>query len=188
MPPTGGRWAAAFPWNAVLCGRRLAVPAITPIAGHGGEGNRQDLGQDDPEAVGVLDPHFGQPPGLRHRLPQDRDSGRGQRACSAWTSRTWIQIITEDPGGPAACPETSSSPLAGVEHHPRDRPAGRTRGRCPGRAGHGRSGGCGPGCWGAAGSGCSERPRHYSSITLSDPEGLTRTHTVPPICTLRAVR
>ena len=38
-----------------------------------------------------------------------------------------------------------------------------------GRAGHGRSGGCGPGRQGAAGSGCSERPRHHSSITLSDP-------------------
>src|SRR4249920_1917699 len=32
------------------------------------------------------------------------------RACSAWTSRTCIQIITERPGGPAVCPETSSNP------------------------------------------------------------------------------
>ena len=32
------------------------------------------------------------------------------RACSAGASRTWIQIIIERPGGPAPCPETSSSP------------------------------------------------------------------------------
>jgi hypothetical protein len=32
------------------------------------------------------------------------------RACPARTSRTWTQIITERPGGPAACPETSSDP------------------------------------------------------------------------------
>ena len=31
-------------------------------------------------------------------------------ACSARTSRTWIQIITERRGGSAACPETSSNP------------------------------------------------------------------------------
>jgi hypothetical protein len=27
------------------------------------------------------------------------------RACSAWTSRTWIQINTECPAGPALCPD-----------------------------------------------------------------------------------
>ena len=32
------------------------------------------------------------------------------RACSARTSRTWIQIINECLGGPAVCPETSSKP------------------------------------------------------------------------------
>jgi hypothetical protein len=31
------------------------------------------------------------------------------RACPAWTSCTWIQIITECPGG-GVCPETSSKP------------------------------------------------------------------------------
>ena len=40
------------------------------------------------------------------------------RACSAWTSRTWIQIITECPGGPAVCPETSSKSRAKEKHHP----------------------------------------------------------------------
>ena len=32
------------------------------------------------------------------------------RACPAWMSRTWIQIITECPGGPAVCPETPGNP------------------------------------------------------------------------------
>ena len=31
-------------------------------------------------------------------------------ACSAWTSRTWSQIITERPAGVAARSETSSKP------------------------------------------------------------------------------
>jgi hypothetical protein len=33
-----------------------------------------------------------------------------RRACSARTSRTWIQIITGPPAGPSACPETSRNP------------------------------------------------------------------------------
>jgi hypothetical protein len=37
-----------------------------------------NLDQDDPDAVGVLDPHLGQPPGLGHRFPDDRYPGRGQ--------------------------------------------------------------------------------------------------------------
>ena len=37
-----------------------------------------NLDQDDPDAVGVLDPHLDQAPGLRSRLPDNRDSGRSQ--------------------------------------------------------------------------------------------------------------
>jgi hypothetical protein len=96
-----------------------------------------------------------------------RTPAAASRACSAWTFRTWIQIITERPGGPAACPETSSNPW------PRKKPLrdlleGRTPGRRPGPGRRGRSGGCGPGRWGAGGSGCSECPRDYFSITLSE--------------------
>jgi hypothetical protein len=32
------------------------------------------------------------------------------RAYAARTFHTWIQIIAERPGGPSACPETSSNP------------------------------------------------------------------------------
>ncbi len=42
----------------------------------------------------------------------------------------------------------------------------------------GRSGGCGPGRQGAAGSGCSECPRDYPSITFSDEGGLRRTQSI----------
>jgi hypothetical protein len=37
-----------------------------------------NLDQDDPDAVGVLDPDLDQAPGLGYRLPYDRDSGGGQ--------------------------------------------------------------------------------------------------------------
>jgi hypothetical protein len=40
------------------------------------------------------------------------------RACSAWTSRTWIQIITECPGGPGVCPEDLEQARAEEEHNP----------------------------------------------------------------------
>ena len=92
------------------------------------------------------------------------------RACPAWTSRTWIQIITECPGGrpcarrPRAIPGRGRTP-------PRDRREGRTPGRWPGPVRRGRSGGCGPSRWAAGGSGCSECPRDYFSITLSDMGG-----------------
>jgi len=37
-----------------------------------------NLDQDDPDAVGILDPHLDQPPGLGCGFADDRDSGRGQ--------------------------------------------------------------------------------------------------------------
>jgi len=39
-----------------------------------------------------------------------RAPAAASRACSARTSRIWIQIITGRPGGPCAWPETSSNP------------------------------------------------------------------------------
>jgi len=38
----------------------------------------RNLDEHDADAVRVLDPHFGQPPGLRCRLAEDTDSGRSQ--------------------------------------------------------------------------------------------------------------
>jgi hypothetical protein len=39
------------------------------------------------------------------------------RARSARTFRTWIQIITECPAGPALCPRDLEQSLAEEEHH-----------------------------------------------------------------------
>jgi hypothetical protein len=37
-----------------------------------------NLDQDDPDAIGVLDPHLDQSPGLRCGFPEDADGGCGQ--------------------------------------------------------------------------------------------------------------
>jgi hypothetical protein len=102
------------------------------------------------------------------------------RACSAWTSRTCIQIITDCPAGPGLCPKTSSKPEPRKNTTP-GRPQGRTRGRWPGPVRRGRSGGCGPGRWAAPRSGCSERPCGYFSSTLSDTAGQRERAPAPPI-------
>ena len=83
MPFTGRRWAAAFPWNALLCGRRFAVPEITPVAVTAERVTGGNLGRGDPEAVVALGPHLDQVPGLRRRFPHNRDSGGASRACTA---------------------------------------------------------------------------------------------------------
>jgi hypothetical protein len=99
----------------------------------------RNLDQDDPDAVGVLDLHLAQAPGLCCWLPDNRTPAAASRACSAWTSRIWIQIISE------------------CMRRLRSKSLGRSR------------------------SSCSGRPRHYSSITLSDAGRLRRTSAVPPI-------
>jgi hypothetical protein len=92
------------------------------------------------------------------------------RACPASTSRTWIQIITECPAGPAGCPETPGKP--GPRKNTTPGPsAGPNSRRWPGPARRGRSGGRAPGRWATARSGCSKRPRAYSSSMLSDTAG-----------------
>jgi hypothetical protein len=93
-----------------------------------------------------------------------RPAGRARREHRGPGSRSSPRTRAGRPRArrPRAAPGRGRTPA-------RDHPAGRTPGIWPGPAGHGRSGGCGPGRWGAAGSGCSERPCHHSNITLSDP-------------------
>jgi hypothetical protein len=105
------------------------------------------------------------------------------RVCSARTSRTWIQIITERPAGPAACPETSRNPGPRKNTAP-DHPGDRTPGRWPGPGRRGRSGGCGPG------RRAQEDPTAHNvhaTIPMSDARGQRRTRTVPPSCTAEPV-
>jgi hypothetical protein len=67
-------------------------------------------GQDDLDAIGVLDPHLGQAPGLRGGSPDDGDCGRGQPGVPGVDIPTCVQIITECPGEPAVYPETPGNP------------------------------------------------------------------------------
>ena len=75
-----------------------------------------NLHQDDPDAVGILDPHFGQAPGLGCRLPDDRDSGRGQPGVLG----AHIPYLDPDhhraPGRAGRVPGDLEQPLAGEEH------------------------------------------------------------------------
>jgi hypothetical protein len=43
---------------------------------------KENLDQDDPDAVSVLEPHLGQSPGLGDRLPGDEHCG-GYRPCTS---------------------------------------------------------------------------------------------------------
>ena len=79
----------------------------------------RNLDQHDPDAVGILDPHFGQAPGLGRRLPHDRDSGRGQPGVFGAD----IPYLDPDhhrvPGRAVRVPGDLEQPLAEEEHHPR---------------------------------------------------------------------
>src|SRR5206468_7980577 len=95
-----------------------------------------DLDQDDPGAVGVLEVHLGQAPRPQGSVTGSRMTvtpAAASRACSARTSRTWIQIITEPRPGRARARRPRGIPAQG-RRPPRDRPAGRTHGRRPGPA------------------------------------------------------
>src|SRR6266542_420391 len=69
-----------------------------------------NLDQHDRDAVRVLDPHLDQPHGSVAGPRRTRTPAAASRSCSACTSRTWSQIITESPGEPGGRPDTSSNP------------------------------------------------------------------------------
>jgi hypothetical protein len=78
----------------------------------------RNLDQDDPGAVGVLDPHLDQTPGLCCWLPDNRDSGRGQPGVFG------ADIPHLDPdhhrasGRAGRRPGDFEEPRAEEEHHP----------------------------------------------------------------------
>ena len=102
---------------------------VTRTADHGGEGDRREPQPGrcgcrwGPRSTSPIKPE-GSVAGFRRAEAPAAASW----ACSAWRSRTWIQIITECPRGPAACPETSSSPGPRKNTTPGS-PGGRTSGR-----------------------------------------------------------
>ena len=174
VPLTGRGLGGRVRMDELAWGMRFVVPAVTPIAGHGEEGDRR---APRPGRSGCRrDPRSTFRSGPRAPLAalslsgfRPRPAGRARREHPGPGSRS-------SPSGRAGRPRARRPRAApGPGRTPaRDHPAGRTPGRWPGRAHRGRSGGCGPGRWGAAGSGCSERPCHHSSITFSDAGRLKR--------------
>ena len=150
---------------------RFVVPAVTPVADHGGEGGRRE---PRPGRSGCRrGPRSTSRSGPKARLLVPARSGLRPRPAGHARREHPGPGSRSPPSARAARPRARRPRAAlGRGRTPApDRPAGRTPGRWPGPAGHGRSGGCGPGRGGAARSGCSERPRNHSSITLSDAGG-----------------
>jgi hypothetical protein len=77
-----------------------------------------NLDQDDPDAVGVLDPHLDQAPWLRYRLAYDRDSGGGQPGVLGMNVADLDPDHHRAPGRPGRVPGDLEQPLAEVEHQP----------------------------------------------------------------------
>jgi len=92
--------------------------AVKPIAGHRGRVIGGNLDQDDPDPVGILDPHLDQAPRLCCRLPDDRDRDRGQPGIL----RADIPYLDPDhhraPRRAARMPGDFEQCLAEEEHHP----------------------------------------------------------------------
>jgi hypothetical protein len=78
----------------------------------------RNLDQDDPDAVRVLDPHLGQAPGLRYRLPRNPDSGRGQPGLPGADIADLDPDHHRAPGRAGRVPGDLEQPLTGEEHQP----------------------------------------------------------------------
>ena len=78
----------------------------------------RNLDQDDPDAVGVLDPHLDQAQGLRDWLPHDRNSGCGQPGVLSVNVPYLDPDHHRAPGRAGRVPGDLEQPLAEVEHQP----------------------------------------------------------------------
>jgi hypothetical protein len=142
--------------------RRSRRPRVTAERVAGG-----NLDQDDPDAVGILDPHLDQSPGLGDRFPDDWYSGRGQPGVF----RADIPHLDPDHhrtlGRPGRVPGDLEQSLAEEEDRSR-----MVRGAELPVNGQAQDVTVEPQATvqvtGAAGSGCSERPRCHSTITSGD--------------------
>jgi hypothetical protein len=157
-----------------------ATRPMTPIAGHDGEDERREPRPGRSGCHGGPGSIFRSSPRLRSGPLMTGTPAAASRACSAGTSHTWVQIITECPGGRPCARRPRAFPGRGRTPR-RDCPEGRIPCRWPGAVRRGRSGGCGPSRWAAGGSGCSECARDYFSSTLTDGNS-RRTRAIPPNC------
>ena len=78
-----------------------------------------NLDQDDPDAVGVLDPHLNQSPGLGHGFPDDRCSGRSQPGMLLADIPDLNPDHHRAPCSASGVPGDLKQSLAKEEHHPR---------------------------------------------------------------------
>ena len=77
-----------------------------------------NLDQDDPDAVGILELHLGQAPGLGGWLSHDRDSGGGQPGVLGVNVADLDPDHHRVPGRAGRVPGDLEQPLAEVEHQP----------------------------------------------------------------------
>ena len=77
-----------------------------------------DLDQDDPDAVGIGDPHFGQAPGLGHRFPDDGYSGAGEPGVLGANVPDLDPDHHRAPGRAVRVPGDLEKPRAEEENHP----------------------------------------------------------------------
>src|SRR5580693_6787214 len=102
-----------MPPNARLP-RRSRRPRVTAERVTGG-----NLDQDDPDAVGILDPHLDQSPGLGHGFPDDRNSGRSQPGMLLADIPRLDPDHHRLPCRASRVPGDLKQSLAEEEHHPR---------------------------------------------------------------------
>src|SRR5271166_2200836 len=79
----------------------------------------RNLDEHDAEAIRVLDPHFGQPPGLRRGLAEDRNSGRGEPVALGVDIPHLEPDQHRAPGGAGRVSGDLEQPRAEEEHQPR---------------------------------------------------------------------
>jgi hypothetical protein len=103
------RWRARLLAPNLLSIRsRVTAQGVT--AGH--------LDQDDADAVGVLDPHLDQSPGLGHGFPDDGDAGCGQPRVLGVDIPHLDPDHHRPPGRTGRAPGDLEQSLAEEEHHP----------------------------------------------------------------------
>ena len=127
MPLTGWRWAAAFPWNALLCGRRFAVPEVTPVAVTAERVTGGNLGQAIQRPSGPR-PTSRSGPRAPPPVPAQPGLRRGEPGMHGVNITDLDPDHHRAPGRVGRVPGDLEQPLTGEEHKPginRPRSSGR---------------------------------------------------------------
>src|SRR5271166_6363001 len=108
-PPSWTAWAWTDRRDPGRSGPRVAAQRVVG----------RNLDEHDAEAIRVLDPHFGQPPGLRRGLAEDRNSGRGEPVALGVDIPHLEPDQHRAPGGAGRVSGDLEQPRAEEEHQPR---------------------------------------------------------------------